>query len=200
MEISFICVNAPQKNNSTLSSEFLLCLFLKNTINSQQSFCQRALFWSDTLCYPFSLFYFCIFEMFLKIYRKLKQNKTKHYRKQLTEEHRAVARKAAPPGSEPQWRLWEERTEHREHGSSSQNTAPQRPGWPPESHMTPSQSCALLGLRVFICENTGLASLGGILGQLNELQQLRELWNHHKNKGFSSLLLLEVLVRDLLYS
>ena len=62
---------------STLSSEFLLCLFLKNTINSQQSFCQRALFWSDTLCYPFSLFYFCIFEMFLKIYRKLKQNKTK---------------------------------------------------------------------------------------------------------------------------
>ena len=94
---------------STLSSEFLLCLFLKNTINSQQSFCQRALFWSDTLCYPFSLFYFCIFEMFLKIYRKLKQNKTKHYRKQLTEEHRAVARKAAPLGSEPQWRLWEER-------------------------------------------------------------------------------------------
>ena len=185
---------------STLSSEFLLCLFLKNTINSQQSFCQRALFWSDTLCYPFSLFYFCIFEMFLKIYRKLKQNKTKHYRKQLTEEHRAVARKAAPPGSEPQWRLWEERTEHREHGSSSQNTAPQRPGRPPESHMTPSQSCALLGLRVFICENTGLASLGGILGQLNELQQLRELWNHHKNKGFSSRLLLEVLVRDLLYS
>ena len=72
---------------STLSSEFLLCLFLKNTINSQQSFCQRALFWSDTLCYPFSLFYFCIFEMFLKIYRKLKRKKkkTKHYRKQLTE-------------------------------------------------------------------------------------------------------------------
>ena len=77
MEISFICVNAPQKNNSTLSSEFLLCLFLKNTINSQQSFCQRALFWSDTLCYPFSLFYFCIFEMFLKIYRKLKRKKKK---------------------------------------------------------------------------------------------------------------------------
>ena len=71
---------------STLSSEFLLCLFLKNTINSQQSFCQRALFWSDTLCYPFILFYFCIFEMFLKIYRKLKRKKKKkHYRKQLTE-------------------------------------------------------------------------------------------------------------------
>ena len=43
---------------STLSSEFLLCLFLKNTINSQHSFCQNALFWSDTLCYPFILFYF----------------------------------------------------------------------------------------------------------------------------------------------
>ena len=71
---------------STLSSEFLLCLFLKNTINSQHSFCQNALFWSDTLCYPFILFYFCIFEMFLKIYRKLKRKKKKkHYRKQLTE-------------------------------------------------------------------------------------------------------------------
>ena len=155
---------------STLSSEFLLCLFLKNRINSQQSFCQRALFWSDTLCYPFSLFYFCIFEKFLKIYRKLK-TKQKHYRKQLTEEHRAVARKAAPPSSEPQWRLWEERTEHREQGSSSQNTAPQRPGRPPASHMTPSPSCALLGLRVFICENTHRASLRGILGHLNKLQQ-----------------------------
>ena len=72
---------------STLSSEFLLCLFLKNRINSQQSFCQRALLWSDTLCYLSILFYFCIFEMFLKIYRKLKRKKkkTKHYRKQLTE-------------------------------------------------------------------------------------------------------------------
>ena len=69
---------------STLSSEFLLCLFLKNRINSQQSFCQRALLWSDTLCYLSILFYFCILEMFLKIYRKLKRKK-KHYRKQLTE-------------------------------------------------------------------------------------------------------------------
>ena len=164
---------------STLSSEFLLCLFLKNRINAQQSFCQRALFWSDTLCYIFSLFYFCIFEMFLKIYRKLNTKQTnkqkKHYRKQLTEKHRAVSRKAAPPGSEPQWRLWEETIEHREHGSSSQNTVPRGPGRPPASHMTPSPSCALLGLRVFICENTGLASLRGILGQLNEIQQLREL-------------------------
>ena len=73
---------------STLSSEFLLCLFLKNTINSQQSFCQRALFWSDTLCYLSILFYFCIFEMFLKIYSKLKRKKKKketHYRNQVTE-------------------------------------------------------------------------------------------------------------------
>ena len=71
---------------STLSSEFLLCLFLKNTINSQQSFCQRDLLWSDTLCYLSILFYFCIFEMFLKIYRKFKRKQTnKHYRKQLTE-------------------------------------------------------------------------------------------------------------------
>lgn len=72
---------------STLSSEFLLCLFLKNTTNSQQFFCQNALFWSDTLCYPFILFYFCIFEMFLKIYRKLKRKKKKkkHYRNQVTE-------------------------------------------------------------------------------------------------------------------
>ena len=70
---------------STLSSEFLLCLFLKNTINSQHSFCQNALFWSDTLCYPFILFYFCIFEMFLKIYRKLKGEKKNHYRNQVTE-------------------------------------------------------------------------------------------------------------------
>ena len=73
---------------STLSSEFLLCLFLKNTINSQQSFCQRALLWSDTLCYLSILFYFCIFEMFLKIYRKLKRKKKKketHYRNQVTE-------------------------------------------------------------------------------------------------------------------
>lgn len=71
---------------STLSSEFLLCLFLKNRINSQQSFCQRALLWSDTLCYLSILFYFCILEMFLKIYRKLKRKKKKkHYRKQLTE-------------------------------------------------------------------------------------------------------------------
>ena len=69
---------------STLSSEFLLCLFLKNRINSQQSFCQRALLWSDTLCYLSILFYFCILEMFLKIYRKLKRKK-KYYRKQLTE-------------------------------------------------------------------------------------------------------------------
>ena len=69
---------------STLSSEFLLCLFLKNTINSQQYFCQNALFWSDMLCYLFILFYFCIFEMSFKIYRKLKRKK-KHYRKQLTE-------------------------------------------------------------------------------------------------------------------
>ena len=60
---------------STLSSEFLLCIFLKNTINSQQSFCQRSLLWSDTLCYPSILFYFLIFEMFLKIYRKLKKKK-----------------------------------------------------------------------------------------------------------------------------
>ena len=185
---------------STLSSEFLLCLFLKNAINSQQSFCQRALLWNDTLSYLSILFYFCIFEMFIKIYRKLKRKKKKHYRKQLTEEHRAVARKAAPPSSEPQWRLWEERTEHREQGSSSQNTAPQRPGRPPASHMTPSPSCALLGLRVFICENTHRASLRGNLGHLNKLQQWRVLWNHHKNKDFSSLLLLEVLVRDLLYS
>ena len=175
------------------------CVYFWKTQSTHNNFSARMPYSGVTRCVTFS-FYFCIFKVFLKIYRKLKQNKTKHYRKQLTEEHRAVARKAAPPGSEPQWRLWEERTEHREHGSSSQNTAPQRPGRPPASHMTPSQSCALLGLRVFICENTGLASLGGILGQLNELQQLRELWNHHKNKDFSSLLLLEVLIRDLLYS
>ena len=171
---------------STQSSEFLLCLFLKNTINSQQSFCQRALFWSDTLCYLFLLFFFCIFEMFLKIYRKLKWKEKKKTIEIMWQ------RKGAPLGSEPQWRLWEERTEHREHGSRSQSTVPQRPGRPPASHMTPSPSCALLGLWVFICENTSRASLGGILGHLKELQQLRVLWNHHKNKGFSSLLLLEV--------
>ena len=177
MEISFICVNVPQKNNFYSVFRVSPVTILKNTINSQQSFCQRALFWSDTLCYPFSLFYFCIFEMFLKIYRKLKRkkNKTKHYRKQLTEGHRVVVRKAAPLGSEPQWRLWEERTEHREQGSSSQSTALQRPGRPPASHRTPSPSCALLGPQVFICENTCLASLRGILGQLNELQQRRVL-------------------------
>ena len=68
-DVSFISVNVPHKRvTSTLSSGFLLCLFLKSRINSQQSFCQRALFWSDTLCY-LSL-YFCIVEMFLKIYRK----------------------------------------------------------------------------------------------------------------------------------
>ena len=66
-----------RRTTSTLSSEFLLCLFLKNRINSQQSFCQRALLWSDTLCYLSILFYFCIFEMFLKIYRKLKRKKKK---------------------------------------------------------------------------------------------------------------------------
>ena len=201
MEISFISVNVPQKNNfysvfrvSPVSisekQNQLTTIFLPES---------PTLEWHIVL--PFHSILFLYFWNVLKNLQEIKKKKKKnHYRKQLTEEHRAVARKAAPPGSEPQWRLWEERTEHREHGSSSQNTAPQRPGRPPESHMTPSQSCALLGLRVFICENTGLASLGGILGQLNELQQLRELWNHHKNKGFSSRLLLEVLVRDLLYS
>ena len=147
---------------STLSSEFLLCLFLKNRINSRQSFCQRALFWSDTLCYLSILFYFCIFEMFLKIYRKLKRKKKKKINplyKSGDRGARAVSRKAAPLGSEPQWRLWEERTEHREHRSSSQSTAPQRPGRPPASHRTPSPSCALLGPQVFICENTRRASL-----------------------------------------
>lgn len=154
---------------STQSSEFLLCLFLKNTINSQQSFCQRALFWSDTLCYLFILFYFCIFEMFLKIYRKLKWKEKKKTIEIMWQ------RKGAPLGSEPQWRLREERTEHREQGSSSQSTVPQRPGRPPASHRTPSPLCALFGPQVFICENTCLASLRGLLGQLNELQQLRVL-------------------------
>ena len=74
------------RRTTTLPSEFLLCLFLKNTINSQQSFCQRALLWNDTLSYLSILFYFCIFEMFFKIYRKFKRKQTnKHYRKQLTE-------------------------------------------------------------------------------------------------------------------
>ena len=150
---------------------------------------------------PFHSILFLYFWNVLKNLQEIKKEKKKnHYRKQLTEEHRAVARKAAPLGSEPQWRLWEERTEHREQRSSSQSTAPQRPGWPPASQRTPSPSCALLGPQVFICENTRRASLGGILGHLNELQQRRVLWNHHKNKDFSSLLLLEVLVRDLLYS
>ena len=74
----------------------------------------------------------------------------------MTEKHRAVSRKAAPPGSEPQWRLWEERTEHREHGSSSQNTEPQGPGGPPVSHMTLSPSCAHLPSRsLFTSRNCG---------------------------------------------
>ena len=150
---------------------------------------------------PFHSILFLYFWNVLKNLQEIKKEKKKnHYRKQLTEEHRAVARKAAPLGSEPQWRLWEERTEHREQGSSSQSTTPQIPGRPPASHRTPSPSCALLCPQVFICENTRRASLGGILGHLNELQQRRVLWNHHKNKDFSSLLLLEVLVRDLLYS
>ena len=174
MEISFICVNVPQKNNFYSVFRVSPVTILKNTINSQQSFCQNALFWSDTLCYPFILFYFCIFEMFLKIYRKLKRKK-KPLQKSGDRGTRAVSRKAAPLGSEPHWRLLEERTEHRERGSSSQSTAPQRPGRPPASHRTPSPSCALLGPQVFICENTRRASLGGILGHLNELQQRRVL-------------------------
>ena len=74
---------------STLSSEFLLCLFLKNTINSQQSFCQRALLWSDTLCYPFILLFLYFWNVlknlnpFKKIYRKLE--KKKNHRNQVTE-------------------------------------------------------------------------------------------------------------------
>ena len=164
-DVSFISVNVPHRTvTSTLSSGFLLCLFLKNWINSQQSFCQRVLFWNDILFYPFILFYFCIFEMFLKIYRgKKKQN----YRKQLTEEHRAVARKIAPLGSEPQWRLWEERTEHREHRSRSQNTACASEtrlatckSHDPKPIMSPPGPPS---------ENTHFASLRGILGQLNEL-------------------------------
>ena len=174
MEISFICVNVPQKNNFYSVFRVSPVTILKNTINSQQSFCQNALFWSDTLCYPFILFYFCIFEMFLKIYRKLKRKK-KPLQKSGDRGTRAVSRKAAPLGSEPQWRLWEERTEHREQGSSSQSTTPQIPGRPPASHRTPSPLCALPSPQVFICENTHLTSLGGILGQLNELQQRRVL-------------------------
>ena len=83
-EISFISVNVSHRRvSSTLSSEFLLCLFLKKKKKKKNQlttiFCERGLFCSDTLCYPFILFYFCIFEMFFKIYRK-----KKFYRKQLT--------------------------------------------------------------------------------------------------------------------
>ena len=177
------------------------CVYFWKTQSTHNNFSARMRYSGVTRCVTFS-FYFCIFKVFLKIYRKLKWHKKnqKTVWKSGDRGARAVARKAAPLCSEPQWRLWEERTEHREQGSSSQSTAPQRPGRPPASHRTPSPSSALLGLRVFICENTCRASLGGILWQLNELQQRRVLWNHHKNKDFSSLLLLEVLVRDLLYS
>ena len=200
MEISFICVNVPQKNNfySVFRVSPVSISEKRNQLTTIFLPESPTLEWHIEL--PFHSILFLYFWNVHKNLQEIKKKKKKHYRKQLTEEHRAVARKAAPPSSEPQWRLWEERTEHREQGSSSQNTAPQRPGRPPASHMTPSPSCALLGLRVFICENTHRASLRGNLGHLNKLQQWRVLWNHHKNKDFSSLLLLEVLVRDLLYS
>ena len=164
------------RRTTTLPSEFLLCLFLKNTINSQQSFCQRDLLWSDTLCYLSILFYFCIFEMFLKIYRKFKREQTnKHYRKQLTEGPELLLEKQLLLALSLSGGCGRRGQNTENMLSSSQNTAPQRPGRPPASHVTPSPSCALLGLRVFICENTHRASLGGTLGQLNELQQCRVL-------------------------
>ena len=189
-----------RRTTSTLSSEFLLCLFLKNRINSQQSLCQRALLWSDTLCYLSILFYFCIFEMFLKIYRKLKRKKKKttiesswQRSTELLLEKQLLLALSLSGGCG-------RRGQNTENRGLAVRATPQRPGRPPASHRTPSPLCALPSPQVFICENTHLTSLGGILGQLNELQQRRVLWNHRKNKGFPSLLLLEVLVRDLLYS
>jgi len=77
MEISFICVNVPQKNNFysvfrvspvSISEKHnqLTTIFLPESPTPE---------WHVVL--PFHLFYFCIFEMFLKIYRKLKRKKKK---------------------------------------------------------------------------------------------------------------------------
>ena len=153
---------------TSLSSEFLLCLFLKNTINSQQSFCQTALLWSDTLCYLSTLFF--VFWNVLKNLQEIKKKKNNHHRKQLTEGPELLLEKQLLLALSLSGCCGRRGQKSREHGSSSQSSAPQKPGRPPASHMTPSPSCVLLGLQVFICENTGLASLRGILGHLNELQ------------------------------
>ena len=167
MEISFISVAVPQKSN-------FYSVFRVSPVSISEKHNQLTTIFlpeSPTLEWHIVL-PFILFLHFWNVFKNLHEikNKTKNTIESSWQEHRAVARKAAPPGSEPQWRLWEETIEHREHGSSSQNTAPQRPGRPPASHMTWSPSCALLGLRVFICENTSRAFLRGILGHINELQ------------------------------
>lgn len=186
MEISFISVNVPQKNN-------FYSVFRVSPVSISEKHNQlTTIFLPECPILEWHIvlpFHSILFLYFWNVLKNLQEIKMEGKKKTI---EITWQRKGAPFGSEPQWRLWEERTEHREHGSRSQSTVPQRPGRPPASHMTPSPSCALLGLWVFICENTSRASLGGILGHLKELQQLRVLWKHHKNKGFSSLLLLEV--------
>ena len=160
MEISFISVNVPQKNN-------FYSVFRVSPVSISQKQNQRTtiflpespiLEWYIVLHFQSILFlyFWNVLKNLQEIKHKTKQTK-KHYRKHReAEKHRAVSRKAAPPGSEPQWRLWEERTEHREHGSSSQNTEPQGPGGPPASHMTLSPSCAHLPSRsLFTSRNCG---------------------------------------------
>ena len=70
------------------------------------------------------------------------------------------------------------RTWCREHWSRNQKAVLQKPGQPSASHKILSPSNILLHLQVLIYGNSCLASLGGTLGQLHELQQLKVLWNH----------------------
>ena len=117
MEISFISVNVPQKNN-------FYSVFRVSPVSISQKQNQRTtiflpespiLEWYIVLHFQSILFlyFWNVLKNLQEIKHKTKQTK-KHYRKHReAEKHRAVSRKAAPPGSEPQWRLWEERTEHR---------------------------------------------------------------------------------------
>ena len=169
MEISFNSVNVPQKNNYSAIRVSPVSISEKHNQLTTIFLPERpTLEWHIVL--PFHSILFLYFWNVLKNLQEIQKKTNKHYRKQLTEGPELLLEKQLLLALSLSGGCGRRGQNTENMLSSSQNTVPQWPGKPPASHRTPSQSCALLGLRVFICENTSLASLGGTLGQLNELQ------------------------------
>lgn len=118
----------------TLSSQSFSCVYFWKTQSTHNNLSARKPYSEWHIVLPFILFYFCIFEMLFKNPQEIKRKRKKHYRNQVTEGRELLAGK-----NSSSW-LWAsveaggENIEHREHGSRSQNTAPQRPGHTCESH------------------------------------------------------------------